>query len=83
MMVRLSDTSLQYTPVVPKLLLYDNFADLHCDNHTNNGTYDPCVDLFIGLLANSEVPRMLVVVPIVYVVMYVAWLQSITSELTS
>ena len=82
-MVRLSDTSLQYTLVVPELLLYDNFADLHCGNHTSNGTYDPCVDLFIGLLANSEVPRTLVVVLVVCVVMYVAWLQPITSEPTS
>ena len=56
--VRISNTSLQYTLVVPELLLYDNFAGLHCGNNTaDNGTSDPCVDTFIGLLANAEVPR--------------------------
>ena len=58
-MVRLSNTSLQYTLVVPELLLYDNFADLHCGNHTG-GKPDPCAKLFFDLLANSEVPRTLV-----------------------
>ena len=60
-MVRLSDTSLQYTLVVPELLLYDTFEDLHCGNHTSdNHTTDPCAKLFFDLLANSEVPRTLV-----------------------
>ena len=60
-MVRLSDTSLQYTLVVPELMLYDTFADLHCGNQTgDNDTTDACANRTIKLLANSEVPRALV-----------------------
>ena len=67
-MVRLSDTSLKYTVVVPELLLYDNFGDFGCPNETHNDILnDKCFGKFIGLLAKSEVPRTWVVcsVPLV------------------
>ncbi|XP_065901246.1 ABC transporter A family member 9-like isoform X2 [Dysidea avara] len=50
-------SSLQYTLVVPDVLYYDNLAQISCKNGTSNSSQPNCLQAFVKLLANSEVPR--------------------------
>lgn len=57
--VRLSNSSLQYTLVVPELLSFDNlrenFGDSSCRG--NGSGNNACIGVFLDLLAGAESPR--------------------------